>query len=115
MFVRTYKEWQDTVRPIIVTLLSNIERRVLQAAWVKKEVKLQDTSLFFDHDFTCKVREQISQYKHITAQLKARNIKTHILNPVKLKVFNNVGATTILPTSAAPAKELERKGSENRH
>ena len=71
-----------------------MKRRVLQAAWSKKEGNFKDTQIFFDHDFTFKVRQQSLLYKDVREQLKAQDIKTHILSPAKLKMFNKDGTTT---------------------
>ena len=73
---RTSKERQDSARPIIFALLdSDMKRRVLHAAWRKKEVTFMDARIFFDHDFTFKVRQQILLYKDVREQLKAQDIK----------------------------------------
>lgn len=94
------------VWPIIVIYLNNnSKRRVLQIAEGNKEVKLQDTQFFFDHNFTFKVRQQRSQYK--LSELKAQNIKTHILTR-KTKSF--LWRQNYNKFSAAVAKDLEGKG-----
>ncbi|KAL7402183.1 hypothetical protein ABVT39_010994 [Epinephelus coioides] len=102
---------QDSARPIIVALFdSDTKRRVLQAAWSKKEVNFKDTQIFYDHDFTFKVRQQRLLYKDVREQLKAQDIKTHILAPAKLKMFNKDGTTTTYPNPTTAIKELKEKG-----
>lgn len=93
---RISKERQEFERPIIVSFFnSDTKARVLHAAWKKKEVLYKDKRIYFDHDFSSAVRKQRSLYKPIRQQLKAQNIKTHILAPAKLKVFNEDGTTII--------------------
>lgn len=74
---RTYQERKDFVQPIIVAFLNNnTKMRVLQAAWAKKEVMLKDAWIYFDHDFTVKVRQQKSHvqvYQNTTKSPEHQN------------------------------------------
>lgn len=108
---RTVTEKKNSARPIIAAFLNyDFKKTVLQAAWSKKEIKLQEQRIFLDHDFTYQTRQQRSLYKPIREQLKALDIKTHIVAPAKLKVFNSDGTTTTFPNPTVAAKELEKRG-----
>lgn len=108
---RTATERRNLARPIIVAFLNyDAKQTVLQAAWSKKEIKLKEDRIFLDHDFTYQTKQQRSLYKPIREQLKAQDIKTHIMAPAKLKVFNSDGSITMFPNPTVAAKELEEKG-----
>lgn len=108
---RTYQERVDYVRPIVITFLNNTTKmRVLQAAWAKKEVMFGGTRIYFDHDFSPKVRKQRALYKPIRTQLKNQGIKSYIVAPAKLKIFNADGSTSTFPTAETAIKALEEKG-----
>lgn len=108
---RTYKERENFDRPIIIAFLENdMKMRVMQAAWTKKKVMFEDTRIYFEHDFTTKVRKQRAMYKPIRKQLKDQGIKSHIVAPAKLKIFHEDDSTTTFPNPGAATQALEEKG-----
>lgn len=108
---RTQTVSGDSARPIIVAFRDfEVKQKVLQTAWQKGEIIYKDQRIFLDNDYTYKVRQERALYKPIRLQLKERNVKSHILPPAKLKVFNSDGSTTTFSNAAQAAKELKRKG-----
>ena len=60
---------------------------MLQAAWAKKDIRVNDCRIFFDEDFTTQVFKERAKYRQVRKQLQERNIKSRILFPAKLKLF----------------------------
>lgn len=83
-----------------------MKKRILQTAWAKK-VTLNGTRIFFDHNFTIKVKQQRSMYKPMREQLRKRNIKSYIITPVKLKIFNEDGSSKTYDNPETAAKALK--------
>lgn len=76
-----------------------------------KQVLLDGERILFDHDYTYKTRRQRALYKPIREYLKdQRSIKTHILAPAKLKVFNLDGTFTTYSNPIEAATDLEKRG-----
>lgn len=108
---RVYREGTDQTRLIIVASLNlETKKQILHAAWKMKEIIYKGTRIFFDHDFTFKVKQQRDLYRPMREQLKAKNIKSHILTPAKLKVFSEDGTLQTYGTPQAAAKALEERG-----
>lgn len=76
----------------------------------KEEVTYSGMQIFFDHDFTFKVRQQRALYRPIRDQLSDQNIKSHILAPAKLKVFSEGGTTQTYGNPKAAGKALVERG-----
>lgn len=109
--LRVYREGSDHARPIIATFLDfETKKNILHGAWRKKELIYKGKRIFIDHDFSPRVKQQRAQYRPIRDQLKARNIKSHILAPAKLKVFNEDGSSQIYGNAQSAAKELLERG-----
>lgn len=101
----------NSKRPIIVAFLNfDTKKRVLKAAWDMKEVWYKGARIYFDHDFTFKTRQQRALYRPIRECLKAQDIKTHILAPAKLKVFNEDGTSATYSNPAEATRDLEQRG-----
>ncbi len=79
-------------------------------AWSKKEICFKGARIYLDHDFTTKVKEQRASYRLVWEQLRKQQVKSHILAPAKLKVFNKDGMATIYSSAELARKDLERKG-----
>lgn len=108
---RLFREEEDKTRPIIVAFLSfETKMDILRAAWGVKDLSYNGTRIYFNHDFTSKVNQQRALYKHIRVQLKAKNIKSHILAPAKLKVFREDGTSQTYGNPEAATKALEELG-----
>ena len=109
---RMGKEQTNFTRPIIAAFSDfDTKKKVLKAAWDKKQVLYENERILFDNDYTYKTRRQRALYKPIREYLKHQsNIKTHILAPAKLKVFNPDGTTTTYPNPTEAASDLEKRG-----
>ncbi|KAK7919106.1 hypothetical protein WMY93_004558 [Mugilogobius chulae] len=98
-------------RSVLVRFQSYWERqRVLSAAWSKKEIRLNDTRIFFDEDFTPQVYAERAKYISVRKEMRARNIKSRILYPAKLKVFGANGHVKVFDTPQAAAEGLKEFG-----
>ncbi|CAL1602361.1 unnamed protein product [Knipowitschia caucasica] len=95
---------------IVVRFQSYVEKqRVLQAAWTKKDIRIKDSRIFFDEDFSAQVYKERAKYRQVRKQLYERNIKTRILYPAKLKLFLSDGKYTVFkdpPTAAEGLREF---------
>ncbi|KAJ4921628.1 hypothetical protein JOQ06_023010 [Pogonophryne albipinna] len=86
----------DRPRSIIVRFQNyNVRQRVLQAAWAKKDIRVKDCRIFFDEDFTTQVFKERAKYRQVRKQLQERNIKSRILFPAKLKLFEKNGKVRV--------------------
>lgn len=98
-------------RSIIVCFRSYKEKqRVLQAAWSKKDIKINDRRIYFDEDFTADVYRECTMYRSVRKQLQERNIKSHILFPAKLKLYLQDGKTKTFVTPREAADGLQEFG-----
>lgn len=98
-------------RSIVIRFQSYAEKhRVLQAAWTKKEVRLNGQGIFFDEDFTAHVYKERAKYIKVRKQLLERNIKTRILYPARLKVFVAGGHVKVFDNPQAAAEGLQEFG-----
>lgn len=110
---RIGQEEEERVRPIIVNCLHfNDKRAVLNAAW-SKEITFAEERIYLDHDFTTKVKKQRAKYRPLRENLKSQGVKSHILAPAKLKVFNSDGTATIYRDAEQAQKDLQTKGLFN--
>ncbi|ROL43387.1 LINE-1 type transposase domain-containing protein 1 [Anabarilius grahami] len=70
---------KEQARSIIVRFRSYKEKqRVLQAAWSKKDIRINDRRIYFDEDFTADVYRERTMYRSVRKQLQERNIKSRI-------------------------------------
>ncbi|CAL1581896.1 unnamed protein product [Knipowitschia caucasica] len=98
-------------RSILARFQSYEERqRVLQAAWSKKEILLNERRIYFDEDFTAQVNRERAKYRLARKELRERNIKTRILYPAKLKVFAADRKIQVFESPEAAAKGLQEFG-----
>ncbi|KAK7907186.1 hypothetical protein WMY93_015798 [Mugilogobius chulae] len=103
----------DPTRPrsILVRFQTFMEKqRVLQAAWARKEIRLDDRRIFFDEDFTAQVFAERAKYRLVRKELQERKIKTRILYPAKLKMFVADGETRVFANPQAAAEGLQEFG-----
>lgn len=102
---------ENSLRPIIVNFTNYKEKKeVLKAAWSRKEILFNDKRIYLDHDYTTKVKQQRTQYRTVREQLKKLQIKSHILSPAKLKIFNQDGTTTVYKNAEQAQKDLQQRG-----
>lgn len=69
-------------------------QRVLRAAWAKRVIRYEDSRIFFDQDYSSKIQKERSLYAPIRKELREKGVKSHIIYPSKLKVFDNEGSQT---------------------
>ncbi|KAK7896117.1 hypothetical protein WMY93_021442 [Mugilogobius chulae] len=97
-------------RSIVVRFLQwNTRQRVLQSAWKKRNIRLGETQIYFDRDYSQKVQQERALYAPLRRQLREKNIKSHILFPTKLKVFTE-DHTTIFNSPEEAIEELMAQG-----
>lgn len=61
---RIYREGKDETRLIIVAFLNfETKKQILHVAWGKKELTYNGAHIFFDHNFTFKVKQQWALYR----------------------------------------------------
>lgn len=102
---------EGILRPIIVNFTNyNEKKEVLKAAWSRKEILFNDKRIYMEHDFTIKVKQRQTEYRTVREQLKQLQIKSHILSPAKLKIFNPDGTTTVYKNAQQAQKDLQQKG-----
>ena len=107
--IGTWKEGERARRPIIVNLANyDGKRDLLKAAWSKKEILLNGARMYMDHDFMTRVKQRAA-YRKIREHLRQRNIKSHILAPARLKVFNTDGTTTTYINAEVAERELKQR------
>lgn len=49
---------------------------MLQAAWAKKDIRVNDRRIYFDEDFTNQVFKERAKYRQVRKQLQERKIKS---------------------------------------
>ncbi|CAJ1057728.1 uncharacterized protein LOC117557980 [Xyrichtys novacula] len=109
--IGAWKEGGHTRRPIIKNLVNyDGKRDLLKAAWSKKEILFNGARIYMDHDFTTRVKQQRAAYRKIREHLRHHKIKSHILAPARLKVFNADGNTTIYANAEEARRDLEQRG-----
>lgn len=97
-------------RSIVVRLQDeDMRQKVLQAAWSKKEIMLEETQIYFSQDFTTKTQKERNRYSPLRKLLKGKNVKTHLINPAKLKVFRD-GESVTYDTPEEAEDQLRRQG-----
>lgn len=73
---------------IIVCFLDwDTRQQVFKAAWRKREILHDGTRIYFDQDFTTKVQQERKRLRPIRKHLQERQVKSHVIYPAKLKVF----------------------------
>lgn len=98
-------------RSIVVRFLQwNTRQKVLQAAWAKKDVRYEETRIYFDRDYSAKVQQERTRYVTIRKRLQEKGVKSHILYPAKLKVFVDDDYTITFETPDEAIKQLVTKG-----
>lgn len=108
---RLYNESKAHGRPIIAAFRDfDSKKKVIAAAWKRKEIIYNGVRIFFEHDFTPRVHQQRASYRLIRKQLKDKNIKSHVLVPAKLKVFYEDGTAQIFDSLQAATNGLEERG-----
>ena len=98
-------------RSVIVNFLQySTKELVLSKAWEKKNIKIGDSRIYFDHDYSAGVLQQRKDYAHVKAALKKQGIrfqtpytKMHIHWAGGKKTYNN---------AQEAAAELRRRGIE---
>lgn len=80
-FVVRFQEW-------------HMRQKVLRMAWSQKEITAGGNRIFFSQDFSTKIQGERSKYAPIRKQLRAKEVKSHIIYPAKLKVFLDGRVTT---------------------
>lgn len=86
----------------------NIRQEILQTAWAKN-ISLDEERVYFSQDFTSKVQKERTRYAPLRRLLKEKNVKSHLRNPAKLKVFGE-GEPTIYATPEEAERGLREKG-----
>lgn len=109
--IGTWKEGECARRPIIVSLANyDGKRDLLKAAWSKKDILFNGAHIYMDYDFTTRMKQQRAPYRKIREHLRQHKIKSHILAPARLKVFNADGTTTTYINAEVAKRELEQRG-----
>ena len=98
-------------RSIIVRFQSeNVKQRVLRAAWETKDLKIGDKRIYFEDDFTDRVYKERGQCGKIRKQLLEKNIKSRIVYPAKLKIFEKDGQFKLFDNPQAAAEGVRAYG-----
>lgn len=72
------REGKDQIRLIIAAFLNfETKEQILHVAWATEELIYKGAHIFFDHNFTFKVKQQRALYRPMREQLKSKNIKSH--------------------------------------
>ncbi|KAJ4926304.1 hypothetical protein JOQ06_008484 [Pogonophryne albipinna] len=89
-------------------IAENEDREI--AAWAKKDIRVKDCRIFFDEDFTTQVFKERAKYRQVRKQLQERNIKSRILFPAKLKLFEKNGKVRVFNNPQDAAQGLLEYG-----
>ena len=101
---------EERPRSIIIRFPNeSMKQKVLQAAWAKKEVKIGDRRIFFEDDFTDEVYKERGKYKELRKKLFEKEIKSRIVYPAKLKVFEKDGTFKMFDNPQAAAEGVRRE------
>ena len=101
-----------TPRSIVVRFLSwNTREKVVKTAWAKKDITAGGKRIYFDRDLPEKVQKERRRYAPLRLQLKEKEIKSFIIHPAKLKVFDEDGSFIIYNTPEDAETQLRAKGS----
>ena len=99
-----------TPRSMVVRFLQwDTRQKVLQAAWKKNDIRLEQTRIYFDRDYSVKLQQERARYGPIRRQLREKGVKSHIIYQAKLKVFTG-DDITIYQTPEDATEQLEAKG-----
>ncbi|CAJ1057830.1 uncharacterized protein LOC117557980 [Xyrichtys novacula] len=102
---------EDRPRSIIVRFQNeNMKQRVLRTAWETKDLKIRDKRIYFEEDFTDWVYKERGQCGKIRKQLLEKNIKSRIVYPPKLKVFEKDGQYKLFDNPQAAAEGVRAYG-----
>ncbi|CAJ1064703.1 uncharacterized protein LOC117557980 [Xyrichtys novacula] len=100
---------EDRPRSIIVRFQNeNMKQRVLRAAWETKDLKIRDKRIYFEEDFTDRIYKERGQCGR--KQLLEKNIKSRIVYPAKLKVFEKDGQYKLFDNPQAAAEGVQAYG-----
>ena len=88
----------------------NMKQTVLQAARAKKDIQVNNRRIYFDEDFTTEVYKERAKYRNVRKQLQKRKIKSHIIFPAKLKIFESDGQFKVFDNLKAAAEGLREYG-----
>lgn len=83
---------------------------MLQAAWAKKDIRVNDRRIYFDEDFTNQVFKERAKYRQVRKQLQERKIKSRIMFPARLKLLEKDGKTKVFDNPRAAAEGLRDYG-----
>ncbi|CAJ1079169.1 LINE-1 type transposase domain-containing protein 1 [Xyrichtys novacula] len=98
-------------RSIVVRFLSwNTREKVVKTAWAKKDITAGGKRIYFDRDLPEKVQKERRRYAPLRLQLKEKKIKSFIIHPAKLKVFEEEGSFIIYNTPEDAETQLRAKG-----
>ncbi|KAL7381300.1 hypothetical protein ABVT39_003530 [Epinephelus coioides] len=79
----------------------DVKQKVLHTAWAKGVINYQGSRIFFDHDFSTKLRQERNLYVPIRKQFKEKQLKSHVIYPSKFKVFTQNGIQLYATASEA--------------
>ena len=83
-------------------------------SWTKKDLKVEDRRINFDDDYTDQVYKERGKYKQIRKQLfEEKKIKSRIVFPAKLKVFEKDGKFKMFDNPHAAAEGVRREYGVN--
>ncbi|XP_042288190.1 uncharacterized protein PF11_0207-like [Thunnus maccoyii] len=110
---RVNRQKKNDIRPrsIMVRFQNySVTERVLQAAWAKKDIRVNDSRIYFNSDFTTKVFKVHAQYRKVRKQLKDKNIKSRIISRARLRIFEKNGNIKVFDNPQAAAEGLREFG-----
>lgn len=102
---------EDKPRSIVIRFLRyKTKEEILQKAWGKKKVLMDDeTQIFFDNDYPPAVLQKRKEYAEAKRVLKQKNIRFQTPFPAKLRVFYENG-TRIYQSAEEATRDMKSRG-----